>query len=193
MEFFHVERFEQPADRAFPGHVALPPGVGPGPATQLPALPMVETFGKFGNRVRSLAVGTNGQGHQAQQAGQGVPFALGLAWIGEVIAQSLPQRMQPFGGHRTGGWQGLLVGGQRGRQFRGAQLRQRLGLERPHPEFFGMLRVGVKVLPVPFTTLGRAQALPARGAVTGALEALRINEGLHRQHRMPEMLLPICG
>ncbi len=53
--------------------------------------------------------------------------------------------------------------------------------------------IGVKVLPVPFVTLGRSQRLPPGGLVTGAPKPLRIHKGLQHQHRVTEVLLPICG
>ena len=56
-----------------------------------------------------------------------------------------------------------------------------------------MLRVGVKVLPVPFIALGGSQLLPASRLVTGAAKPLRIDEGFHHLHRVTKVRPPILS
>src|ERR1022692_4866421 len=56
-----------------------------------------------------------------------------------------------------------------------------------------MLGIGVKILPIPLTSLRGTQALPSGGLVTRAPESLRINKRLECQNRVAKMLLPILG
>src|SRR5258705_2445067 len=66
-------------------------------------------------------------------------------------------------------------------------------MERTHPNFLGVLGIGIEVLPIPLTPLRGPQAFPAGGLVTSAPEPLRVHEGLDRQNRMSKMLLPILS
>src|SRR5437762_11305978 len=66
-------------------------------------------------------------------------------------------------------------------------------MERVHPDFLGVLGIGVEVLPIPLTTLRRPQPLPSGRLVTSAPEPLRVHECLDRQHWMSKMLLPILS
>jgi hypothetical protein len=83
----------------------------------MPALTVIETFGKFGDGMRAFASGSHRQGDQCQDRGQLMPFALGLAGIGQPIPQTLPEPRQLIGRHRASRRQGPLMLGQVRGQF----------------------------------------------------------------------------
>src|SRR5207245_1855350 len=91
------------------------------------------------------------------------------------------------------GWQGPLMFRQGRGQLGGAQLLQRRGMERAHPNLLRVLGIGVKVLPIPLRTLRGPQPFPSGGLVTSTPEPLRVHERLDHQNRMSKILLPILS
>ena len=118
---------------------------------------------------------------------------MGIARIGHVFAKTLPQRVQASGGHWTSRRQRTLRVGQSRGQFCCAYLLQCSLSERPPPQLLGVLGVSVKVLPVPFITLGWSQLFPAGRLVASASKTLRIDKGFHHPHRVAKALLPVLG
>ena len=186
-----VHCLEQASERAFTGHVTLSARSGPRAAAQISALSVIETLDKFGDGMRVFAASAHGQSDQRQDRRQLMAFALGLAGIGHSVPESLPERRQLLGGHRAGGWQGPLMFRQGSGKLGRAQLLQRRGMERAHPNLLRVLVIGVEILPIPLRTLRRPQPFPSGGLVTSAPELLRVHERLDRQNRMSKMLLPI--
>lgn len=65
--------------------------------------------------------------------------------------------------------------------------------QRKDPQLFGVLAVGVEVLPAALKTFGLAQSQPAGGFVTGPPKSLRIDKRLRQEHRLSELHSPIFG